>query len=458
MSAPETWEDFLALCEDLKGQEVNPLANGIGSTPWMASGWFDYLNLRINGAAYHQELLSGEHAFSDEQVTAVLEEYAKLIPYFDSNMASYSHQEAVTPMAQNESAMYLVGAFVTQFFPEDQREDLDFFSVPPINPDVPTAEEAPTDGYFASSGSQNPAGAKALLSYLASPEAQQTFIEVSQSSNLPTSPDVDTSSFPPPGAEGHRAAEQHRGDHPVLQPRLLRCAADHRRRCPHPVPCRPVRHPGHPGGLAGRRRAGLGLRAVSAAAPALPAQRGPAARWWAGVRRVPVVVWRFLLLPVVVEAFWVFWPAMNSFSLSLTRWNGIGAAEPVGLQNYTDLAADPIFRTAVTNNLMWVIGFGGLSVIIGLTMAGLLNRPGRGMGLYRAAVYLPMVFSLTVTGMFWRVLYSPDGPVNASLGLLGLDNWRRQWLADPRMSRCMPCWWRRCGVRSATSWCSTWPG
>lgn len=197
MSAPETWEDFLALCEDLKGQEVNPLANGIGSTPWMASGWFDYLNLRINGAAYHQELLSGEHAFSDEQVTAVLEEYAKLIPYFDSNMASYSHQEAVTPMAQNESAMYLVGAFVTQFFPEDQREDLDFFSVPPINPDVPTAEEAPTDGYFASSGSQNPAGAKALLSYLASPEAQQTFIEVSQSSNLPTSPDVDTSSFPP---------------------------------------------------------------------------------------------------------------------------------------------------------------------------------------------------------------------------------------------------------------------
>lgn len=27
VSAPETWEDFLALCEDLKGQEVNPLAN-----------------------------------------------------------------------------------------------------------------------------------------------------------------------------------------------------------------------------------------------------------------------------------------------------------------------------------------------------------------------------------------------------------------------------------------------
>lgn len=197
VSAPETWDDFMALCEELKGKGVNPLANGIGSTPWMASGWFDYLNLRINGAAYHRELLAGEHAFTDPEVTAVLEQYKELIPYFDPNMASYSHQEAVTPVAQNEDAMYLIGAFVTQFFPEDQRDDLDFFSVPPINPDVPSAEEAPTDGYFAASGSQNPAGAKALLSYLASPEAQQTFIEVSQSSNLPTSPDVDTSSFSP---------------------------------------------------------------------------------------------------------------------------------------------------------------------------------------------------------------------------------------------------------------------
>ena len=27
-----------------------------------------------------------------------------------------------------------------------------------------------------------------------------------------------------------------------------------------------------------------------------------------------------------------------------------------------------------------------------------------------------------------------------------------------RRRRCTPCWWLRCGVRSATSWCSTWPG
>ncbi|MGC0143949.1 MULTISPECIES: ABC transporter substrate-binding protein [unclassified Pseudactinotalea] len=194
---PTTWDEFHALCENLSGQDVIPLTNGIGPTPWMASGWFDYLNLRINGPEYHRELLAGERAFNDPEVFDVMAEYERLIPYFHPNMASYDEQEAVTPMVQNEAAMYLVGAFVTQFFPEDQHDDVDFFSVPMINDGVPTAEEAPTDGFFAASGSNNPEGALAFLDYMASRESQEAFIEISGTSNLPTSPDVDTSGFSP---------------------------------------------------------------------------------------------------------------------------------------------------------------------------------------------------------------------------------------------------------------------
>lgn len=194
---PTSWDEFHALCENLRGQGINPLTNGLASTPWMASGWFDYLDLRVNGAQYHRELLAGEHAFNDPEVVAVMEEYKRLIPYFDKNMVSYSAQEAATPMAQDKSAMYLVGAFVTSYFPEDQQDDLDFFSVPVINDSVPTAEEAPTDGFFAAAKSDNHQGALDLLSYLASAESQQKFIEQSGSANLPTSPDVDTSAFSP---------------------------------------------------------------------------------------------------------------------------------------------------------------------------------------------------------------------------------------------------------------------
>jgi multiple sugar transport system permease protein len=149
------------------------------------------------------------------------------------------------------------------------------------------------------------------------------------------------------------------------------------------------------------------------------------------LRRVPLLVWVFLLVPLAVELFWVFWPAMNSFSLSFTSWKGVGAAEPVGLENYRRLASDPIFHTALRNNVIWVIGFGGLSVVGGLALAVALNRPGRGVGFYRSAIYLPMVISLAVTGLFWRVMYQPDGPIDSGLGALGMDWLQRQWLADP---------------------------
>src|SRR6476469_9638363 len=91
--------------------------------------------------------------------------------------------------------------------------------------------------------------------------------------------------------------------------------------------------------------------------------------------RVPPVVWLLLLVPLIIEMFWVFWPAFNSFQLSFTRWSGVGAAEPVGLKNYRTLVHDPIFHTAIKNNVFWIIAFGGISVLVGLALAVALNRP-----------------------------------------------------------------------------------
>ncbi len=166
-----------------------------------------------------------------------------------------------------------------------------------------------------------------------------------------------------------------------------------------------------------------------------PAARGPTApasdrRRRRRRKRVPAVVWLFLLLPLAVEAFWVFWPALNSFSLSFTEWSGVGPAEPVGWANYTDLMADPVFHIALRNNVIWAIGFGGASVAIGLALAVALNRPRRGVGFYRSAIYLPMVISLVVTGLFWRIMYQPGGPIDQMLALGGLDAVTVQWLAN----------------------------
>lgn len=167
-------------------------------------------------------------------------------------------------------------------------------------------------------------------------------------------------------------------------------------------------------------------------------------RW----RRVSPVIWVFLLIPLALELSLVFWPALNSFYISLTRWKGIGSPEFIGLQNFQYLWQDPIFRTALWNNVIWVFGFGGASVVIGLALAIVLNRPRRGVGFYRSAIYLPMVFSLAVTGLFWRLVYQPEGALNVGLNAIGIDTVGRQWLADPDTALyavLIAAVWRQCG-------------
>jgi multiple sugar transport system substrate-binding protein len=197
VQVPTTWDQFIALCKTIKSKGVAPLTMGTGSTPWVASGWFDYLDLRINGAEFHRDLLAGKHSFDGPEVKNVMEHYKQLLEFIDPKGRSYSWQDAVTPLASKKAGMYLIGAFVTSAVPSNVVDDMDFFRVPIIDPNIPVAEEAPTDGYFASAKSRNPQGAKDLLSYLASPEAQQEFIKLSKSSNLPTSQKVDTSAFSP---------------------------------------------------------------------------------------------------------------------------------------------------------------------------------------------------------------------------------------------------------------------
>ncbi|GLY98864.1 ABC transporter substrate-binding protein [Actinoplanes sp. NBRC 103695] len=190
----ETWDEFITLCKTIKSKGVHPLTMGTGSTQWVASGWFDYLNLRVNGADFHRELLAGRHSFDDPKVKTVMDHYRQILEFIDPKGRSYSWQDAVTPLNAKKAGMYLIGAFITTAMPGD---DLDFFRVPVIDKNVPLAEEAPTDGYFASAKSRNAQGAKDLIGYLAAPEQQQKFIELSKSSNLPTSSKVDTTRFSP---------------------------------------------------------------------------------------------------------------------------------------------------------------------------------------------------------------------------------------------------------------------
>ena len=103
-------------------------------------------------------------------------------------------------------------------------------------------------------------------------------------------------------------------------------------------------------------------------------EAGPRRRRRNGPRRVSPLILAFVLVPFVVEAVWVFWPALQGFWLALTSWDGLSAPRFVGFGNFSDMVSDPIFRTALKNTAIWLVLFGGLSVIGGFGMALLLHK------------------------------------------------------------------------------------
>ena len=195
IEVPKTWDDFLAVCETLKSKGVTPITIGT-KWRWTAAAWFDYLNMRVNGPEFHINLMLGTESYTDPRVKTVFTDYwAPLIKngYFIESPAAYAWAEAIPFMADESAAMYLMGDFIRDSFPEELVDDLDFFRFPIIDPSVPVGEDAPTDGYFIPKNAQNPELAKQFLAYIGSAEYQTFTAE--ELGRLNTNSEVDVTLF-----------------------------------------------------------------------------------------------------------------------------------------------------------------------------------------------------------------------------------------------------------------------
>ncbi|MFC8662409.1 MULTISPECIES: carbohydrate ABC transporter permease [Streptomyces] len=187
------------------------------------------------------------------------------------------------------------------------------------------------------------------------------------------------------------------------------------------------------------------LTAPERKSPAPPSPRG---RRTGGPRRTSPLVLAFVLVPLLAEAVWVFWPALQGFYLALTSWDGVSAPQFVGLDNFREMAHDEVFRSAAGHTVLWLVLFGGLSALLGLAAALLLQQERRGVGFYRAALFLPVVFSLVATALVWQAIYQPDGVLNQLLESVGLGSLRHAWLADQDTALyavIVPALWRQIG-------------
>ncbi len=176
LEEPKTWEEFLAVCAKLKADGIAPIAIGTKYL-WTAAGWFDYLNMRVNGLDFHIELMDGKVPYTDDRVRAVFDKWKELVEpgYYLENHASYSWQEAQPFLYNGSAAMYLIGNFITPNFPDELKDQMGFFQFPVINESVGIGEDAPTDTIHIPAKAKNKEDARKFLAYLARADVQQQF-------------------------------------------------------------------------------------------------------------------------------------------------------------------------------------------------------------------------------------------------------------------------------------------
>ncbi|MDF2836851.1 MAG: sugar transporter permease [Paenibacillus sp.] len=128
-------------------------------------------------------------------------------------------------------------------------------------------------------------------------------------------------------------------------------------------------------------------------------------------------------------------PIGLSLYYSLMDWNGIGAKEFAGLDNYVRMFQSDTFWLSVKNNLIiMVTGLVG-QLPLGLLMALLLNKGLKGSGFFRTVGFMPVVISSVMVSLIWGMIYNTEyGLLNNFLAFVGLESWQQNWLSDPKWS------------------------
>lgn len=140
----------------------------------------------------------------------------------------------------------------------------------------------------------------------------------------------------------------------------------------------------------------------------------------------------FVVIPtVVIVAIFVYGFISYSGALSLTDSKTVPRFEIEGFAQYVSLWSNSRWHASVTNLVVFTVGFVGVSTIVGLVLAILLDQRVRAEGLFRTIYLYPLAISFIVTGTAWKWTLNPGLGLDKLMHDWGFPNFQFDWIADP---------------------------
>jgi multiple sugar transport system permease protein len=140
-----------------------------------------------------------------------------------------------------------------------------------------------------------------------------------------------------------------------------------------------------------------------------------------------------LLAPAVIAIVLVVgYPVVDAIRLSFYHSVLIEPGQRfIGFGNYSTLFHDPAFWQSARNTAVWTVSNLVLQLVIGTTLALLVNEKLRARGLYRSVFLIPWIVPSVVAALIWRYMYDVNtGVINALLQKLGIIHGYQDWLGQ----------------------------
>lgn len=135
--------------------------------------------------------------------------------------------------------------------------------------------------------------------------------------------------------------------------------------------------------------------------------------------------WLFISPALIGTILFIILPVIGSFSLSLTKWNLLGAPSFVGIDNYIALLSDKEFYGVLFNTFIFAFSTMVFGVTIPLLLAYIIDKKIKGSEFFKTAYFLPFITPMIVVAIVWEWIFDPSH---------GLINWffhsNINWLYD----------------------------